>query len=206
MKLYSDLTGRRTAQVLADLFVFGWVCLWVYAGLAVRDATLALRAPGERLRETGQSLDDSMTSVGDLVQDVPFVGDQLQGPFYDAAGAGETMVSTGSDLVAAVERLAMLLGVVTAVVPVLIVVGIWGLLRARFVRRATAAQRFIDADADLDLFALRAMARQPMHRLARISEDPAGAWRRRDPVVVPALARLELRSSGLRPPAVNPGG
>lgn len=204
MKLYSDLTGRRTGQVLADLFVFGWVCVWVYAGRVVRDATLALRAPADRLRETGQSLDESMSSVGDSVQDVPLVGDELQEPFYQAAGAGEAMVRTGTDLATAVERLAMLLGLVTAVVPIVIVVGIWALLRLRFVRRASAAQRFIDADADLDLFALRAMARQPMHRLARISDDPAGAWRSRDPVVVPALAALELRASGLRPPPPDP--
>ena len=32
MKLYSDLTGRRTAQVLADLVVLFWVSFWVYAG------------------------------------------------------------------------------------------------------------------------------------------------------------------------------
>ena len=88
----------------------------------------------------------------------------------------------------------------TAVIPIVLVVGVWLLLRLRFVRRATAAQRFIDADADLDLFALRALARQPMHRLARVSDDPAGAWRAQDPDVVRALALLELRDSGLRPP------
>jgi hypothetical protein len=59
----------------------------------------------------------------------------------------------------------------------------------------------VDADADLDLFALRAMANQPLHVLARISSDPAGDWRRRDPAVVRALAAVELRSAGLRPPA-----
>ncbi len=84
--------------------------------------------------------------------------------------------------------------------PILLVVGIWLFVRIRFARRATAAQRFIDANEDLDLFALRAMARQPMHRLARISADPAGAWRAREPVTVRRLAELELRTSGLRPP------
>ena len=61
-------------------------------------------------------------------------------------------------------------------------------------------QRFIDESADLDLFALRALARQPMHLLARISPDPAGAWRRSDPGVVRELALLELRTVGLHPP------
>ena len=92
------------------------------------------------------------------------------------------------------------LGVLIAVIPVLLVLAVWLPARVRFARRAGAAQRFVDADADLDLFALRAMAGQPMHLLARISDDPAGAWRRGDPDVVRRLAVLELRSVGLRPP------
>jgi hypothetical protein len=73
-------------------------------------------------------------------------------------------------------------------------------VRWRFVREATAGARFIDAAEDLDLFALRALARQPMHVLARVSDDPAGAWRDRDPEVVTALAGLELRDAGLSMP------
>ena len=53
---------------------------------------------------------------------------------------------------------------------------------------------------DLDLFALRALAHQPLHRLARISDDPAGACRRGERATVVALARLELSEVGLRPP------
>jgi hypothetical protein len=44
------------------------------------------------------------------------------------------------------------------------------------------------------------MANQPMPRLAKVSDDPAGAWRRGDLDVIHALALLELRDSGLRPP------
>ena len=84
--------------------------------------------------------------------------------------------------------------------PILIVGATWFVLRLRFVRRASAAQQFIDAAPDLDLFALRAMANQPMPRLAKISDDPAGAWRRGELDVIHALALLELKDSGLRPP------
>ena len=77
----------------------------------------------------------------------------------------------------------------------------WLVLRGRFVRRASAAQRFIDNAADLDLFALRAMAGQPMRKLAAISSDPTGAWRRGDEATIRSLALLELRDTGLRPPA-----
>ena len=84
--------------------------------------------------------------------------------------------------------------------PILIVGATWLVLRLRFVRRASAAQRFIDAEPDLDLFALRAMANQPMPRLAKISDDPAGAWRRGDLDVIHALAGLELADGGCAHP------
>ena len=99
------------------------------------------------------------------------------------------------------ERLAFWLGLSVALIPVLIVAAFYLPVRLRFIREATAGRRFIDATADLDLFALRALARQPMHVLARVHDDPAGAWRASDPDVVAALADLELRECGLRPRA-----
>ena len=49
------------------------------------------------------------------------------------------------------------------------------------------------------------MSRQPLHRIARISDDPVGDWRAGDPEVIGALAALELRDTGLAPaPAGSP--
>ena len=88
----------------------------------------------------------------------------------------------------------------TAAIPILLVGAVWLWKRGEFTRRASAAQKFIDNAADLDLFALRAMASQPMHKLAAISSDPVGAWRNGDTQTIGALALLELRDYGLRPP------
>lgn len=200
MKLYADLTGRRTLQILSDVGVLAWVALWAWVGRAVHDATTRLAAPGYTLQGAGSGFRDQMGRAGQSVSDVPLVGDSLAEPFQRAGNAGTSIEQAGKDLVSAVDSLALLLGWVTALVPIVLVVFVWAVLRGRFIRRATAAQRFIDEAADLDLFALRAMARQPMSRLARVCDDPAGAWRRSDPEMIRALAVLELRDSGLRPP------
>jgi hypothetical protein len=200
MKMYADTTGRRTAQILADVAVLAWVALWSYLGRVVHDTTLQLLEPARRLEDAGSSFGSTMQDAGSSLRQLPLVGEGLQAPFRRAAATGTSIRDAGHELGVAVGHLATVLGLVTAVVPIVLVVGVWLLLRLRFVRRATAAQRFLDADADLDLFALRAMARQPMHRLARVSDDPAGAWRAQDPAVVRALALLELRDSGLQPP------
>lgn len=203
MKLYADLPGRRTMQILADVAMVAWVCLWAWVGRLVHDTTMELAAPGRKLQSAGTGFRDQMNSAGNAVNDVPLVGERIAGPFRTAGGAGTTIEQAGTDLVDSVTRLANLLGWVTALVPIIIVGLVWLLLRGRFVRRASAAQRFIDAAADLDLFALRAMALQPMRKIAAVSDDPTGAWRRGDPAVIRALALLELKDSGLRPPSTS---
>ena len=200
MKLYSDIPARRTVQVAADVGIVLWVVLWVRVAARVQDATMALAEPGRNLAGAGGSFRDTMAGAGDNVDDLPLLEDRIATPFRSAAGVGTEIERAGNDLVTAVERLSLVLALTTALVPILIVGLVWLVLRVRFVRRAGAAQRFIDAAPDLDLFALRAMANQPMPRLARVSDDPAGAWRRGDLEVIHALALLELRESGLRPP------
>ena len=200
MKLYSDIPGRRAVQVATDVGIVLWVVLWVRIAQRVYDATMALATPGRNLAGAGSSFRDTMSSAGDGVDNLPLLDDRVATPFRSAAGVGTEIEQAGTDLVSAVERVSLLLALTTAMVPILIVGATWLVLRWRFARRATAAQRFIDAEPDLDLFALRAMANQPMPRLAKVSDDPAGAWRRGDLDVIHALALLELKDSGLRPP------
>jgi hypothetical protein len=208
MKLYADSPVRRSLQVLGDLLILAWVVVWIRAALGVRDATLALTAPGEQMDEAGSGLAARLRDAGGAVGEVPLVGDEVRAPFDGAGGAAEQIAAAGRAQVAAVETLAFWLALAVGAIPILIGLGIHLGLRARFVREATAGQRYVDTAAGsvsdagdrLDLFALRALSRQPLHRLARISADPAGAWRRGDPEVVRSLALLELRDSGLSPP------
>jgi len=198
---YAQNPGRRTLQIVGDLLLVAWIYLWVRAGLAVRDATLALAEPGRRLDAGATDVAGSLTEAGAAAADVPLVGDDLQAPFVSAGDAAEAIAAAGRRQVEVVEDLALLLGVVVVAIPVLVIALVYLPLRVRFARRAGAARAFVDADADLSLFALRAMANQPMHRLARVSDDPVAAWRSGDTAVVRALATLELHDVGLRPPA-----
>lgn len=204
MKLYADLPGRRAAQVLSDLFVLAWAVLWVWLARKVYDATMLLAEPGRQLEGAGSGFRGKMNGAGDAVDNLPFVQNRLADPLRNVAGVGTSIEEAGRQLVDAVSRLAFALELVTALVPILLVTCVWLYFRGRFVVRAAAAQRLIDEDSDLDLFALRAMAHQPMRKLARVTPDPAGAWRRGDTAQIRELALLELRDSGLRPPRRYP--
>jgi hypothetical protein len=201
MKICADAPVRRSLQISGDVLLAIWVYLWVQTALVVRDATLSLAEPGEQISAAGGGLAEQLRDAGRTVGDVPLVGDEVRAPFDGAGGAADRIAAAGDAQVEAVQTLAFWLGLAVGAIPVLIALAVYLPLRWRFIREATAGSRFVDSTDDLDLFALRAMARQPLHRLARISDDPAGAWRRGEPEVVRDLAALELRDSGLAVPA-----
>jgi len=204
VKLYADLPARRARQVVGDVGMVVWVVASLLLARAVHRATLALAAPGRELEEAGRGLADRLRDAGSAVDGTPLIGEDLEAPFQGAGSAADKVAAAGVAQVAAVEQLAAWLAFAVGAIPVLLALVLYLPRRWRFVRTASAGQRFLDADEDLDLFALRALSRQPMHQLAAISDDPAGEWRRGDPAVVRRLAELELRSVGLRPPARSP--
>lgn len=200
MKLYADTPVRRTRQVAGDLLFVLWLVLWVYVAGVVHDATTELAGPGRQAERAAERLSGGLGDARDSLADVPLVGERVAAPFDLATDASDELAQASREQVRAVESLAFWLGLSIATMPTVLVAAFYLPGRVRFARRASAGQRFVDSADDLDLFALRALATQPMHVLARVSDDPAGAWRDRDPAVIARLAELELRSVGLRPP------
>ena len=201
MKLYAATPVHLLRQLLGDLLLLLWVAFWVWAGMTVHDVAMELAGPGRQVAESATGLSSAMSDAGGELGELPVVGEAARAPFDEAAAAADQLAEAGRDQVASVERLALLLGLAVAAIPILLAFLMHLPRRIEFVRRATAGARFVDADDDLDLFALRALAHQPLHVLARVSDDPAGAWRRGDRQVTDRLAELELRSAGLRLPS-----
>lgn len=199
MKLYADTSGRRTFQLVVDLMFVAWLVMWVWIGLVVHDGTLALAAPGRQTDESASAMAGQLRDAGGRLDDVPLIGDEVATPFDKAADASDGLAAAGRSSVAAVDKLALLLGLSIALIPILVVMAFYVPGRLRFIREATAGLTFIDSGHDLDLFALRALTNQPMRVLAKVSDDPAGDWRRRDPAIVRRLAELELKDVGLKP-------
>lgn len=200
MKLYADLPARRTLQVLGDVLLVVWLAVWVWLAVEVHRATERLAGPGRRVDESASDLAARLRDAGETVAGIPLVGDRASRPFDGAGSAADQLAAAGRAQVEAVHAMAFWLGLATALVPILLALAFYLPSRVRFVRRATAGRRFLDSAADLDLFALRALANQPLHVLARISDDPARAWREQDRLVVRRLAALELEDAGLVAP------
>lgn len=205
LKIYADTPSRKTRQIVSDVWFVLWCGLWVWVAIRLHDLIVPLGAPGEKLATTGDTLSQNMTEAGDAVDQVPFIGDQVREPFDRMSAAGQTLAEAGRGQQEVVEKLAIFLPLALAFLAIALLAVVWLPLRIRFASRATAAQRYLVAADDVDLFALRALARQPLTQLVAIDPDPAGAWRRGDPRVIRSLAALELRGEGLRIPGITDG-
>lgn len=197
MKLYAETAGLRARQLLGDLAVLAWTAAWVAAGLALYRLVERLAVPGARVEQAGTSFAGDVAEIQQKVGRLPVVGGQLQDPFGRLAGVGRTLAEAGVTQQEVVRQLALWLGVVVAAVPVIALLLVWLPRRVTWVREAGAASRLRLDGADLELFAIRAVANRPLRELHRVSPDPAGDLRAGN---FQALADLELRALGLRAP------
>jgi hypothetical protein len=195
---YAEVPARRVRQVTADAIagVALLICLWV--GHGVHDLAVKLAGPGRALEVAGADFAQRMTDAGSTVGGVPVMGDELESAFDQAGASGRAIETAGVEQQDAVGTFAITMAFVSGGIPALFVLAVWLPPRWRFARRAGHARRLRDMDIGLDLFAFRALARQPIAELARLRTDPAAGWRNQDLEVIEALAVLELRRLGLR--------
>jgi hypothetical protein len=188
VKLYAETAGLRARQVLGDLAVLAWTAAWVWAGVALYRLVERLAAPGARVERAGSDFAGDVAEIQQKVGRLPVVGDELRDPFGRLAGVGGTQQEV-------VHQLALWLGVVVAAVPIIALLLVWLPRRVTWIREAGAASRLRLDGADLELFALRAVANRSLRELYRVTPDPAGDLRTGE---FEALADLELRALGLR--------
>ena len=198
MKFYSDFPARRARQITVDVLAIAAIAAWVWLGSFVYQLIIDLRDFGVQMEEAGAGFRQTMTDLSTDLGNVPLIGTGIRAPFDGASDAGASLESAGQAQQVAVENMATGLGIGIAALPVLMILVIWLIPRVRFARRAGTTRSMVQAGANVDLLALRALATQKIARLSAVDADPMAAWRRGDATVVKALAALELKSSGVR--------
>jgi hypothetical protein len=198
VRIYADRPVVAVRQVLTDLLVVAWVWFWVRAAMRLYDLVEKLAVPGRKLEDAGGGIADNLADAGNRVDGVPAVGGALATPFDKAAEAARAIADAGRDQQQVVGDLALALSVALLVFPLGLILFGWLPLRIRWIRRASAAASLRAAPAGRDLLALRALATQPLRRLAALGPDVAESWRRGDDTAIDALATLELRGLGMR--------
>ena len=170
------LYADRPARVVRQLLSDVLVVVLVYASVRL-----------------GMAANDKVAALAGPGREAEATARQVDGRMQDAAGQ--------------VGDVARLTGFVLAGAPILLLLAVWLPLRLSWVVEASAATRLrLTGAAGAELLAVRAVASQPLRRLARVDPAVIAGWRAGDPGATEALAALELRSLGLlSPPPGRPG-
>jgi hypothetical protein len=200
MGIYAKRPAKMIGQLVGDGFVVLWAIGWAIVAIFVHRVIEVLATPARETARTAMRLAENFRQAAAEAAKVPVAGEQMRRPLDAAAGTLGNLIDSANDQVVSIERLALIVGWLVFLIPVATVVAFWLPRRIRFYRQAHASQVFLDSLADLDLFALRAMAAQPLYVLAEISDDPVQAWRSGDREVINKLAEIELRRNGLQLP------
>ena len=198
--MFYATTRKKVPQILSDLGLVLWCVLWGYLSSKVRQLILLFAVPAQDAQGSASDLAASMDSAASSMDGVPILGAVLSPPLNAFSDGLGSLVVTLQHYVRFVDVSSIVVATVVVVVPVAYYLWKWLPWRFTFVREATAGKKLLPAEASAELFALRAIAHAPMRELARITDDPMGAWRRGDEAVIRKLADLELRRDGLRLP------
>ncbi|RFZ69181.1 hypothetical protein DE4576_00815 [Mycobacterium marinum] len=195
---YSTRPLRLAIQVFSDITVAVWTTLWVFVGIAVHRAISAIAEAGHQIETGSQGVAGNLASAGHGAQHIPLVGDAVSKPIAAAADAALGIAEAGHNLDSTASWLAIVLALAVAATPILAVAMPWLFLRLRFFRRKWTVTALAATAAGQQLLALRALTNRPAAKLAAVSADPVGGWRREDPAIIRGLAALELRAAGVR--------
>ena len=198
MKIYAEKPFRFGRQVIADLVSVAWIALWIWVGTHLYDLIMKLAVPGQKLESAGGGLASNLADAQDKANGIPLVGDKLGTPLGKAAEAARSIADAGQTQQNVVHDLALTLSIAIGGLPILMAIVLWLLLRLRWIRAASAANRLRRRRGGVELLALRALTFAPLRRIATLPEDTATRWRDGDPGTIDSLAALELRRLGLR--------
>lgn len=194
---YATTPGRLLGQLFSDAVIVVWTAIWALVGVAVYDAISTIAEAGRQVESGTHSIAGNLASAGHGAQHIPVVGDAVSKPLTSASDAAVAIADAVHDLDTTAGWLSVLLAVAVVAPPILLAVAPWLFLRLRFFRRKWTVTALAATPAGEQLLALRALTNRPPRRLAAVSADPVGGWRREDPVTIRALAALELRSAGI---------
>jgi hypothetical protein len=199
MRFYPTLPTQRVRTVLRDLVVLLLLFLFAWLGLKVHNTVDQLAVLGTGVEDAGTEIQGGFDTAAEAVAGVPIVGGDLADGLHDAGRAsGGELAERGQEGRESVHRLANLLGLVTFLIPALLVLSLTLPDRISQIRGLTAAERVLGGPLDPDrrrLLAMRAAFSLPYGELVRYTRDPFGdlAAGRYDALIAAALEEAGLR-------------
>jgi hypothetical protein len=200
-RLYPASGPARRSTIGRDVVCLVLLAFFVWCGAKTYQAVERLTVFGNAVTDTGTSIQNGFGSAASAVSGVPVVGGSLSSALANAgSGTGGNLASLGQQGNEQVHRLAVLLGLVVALLPIVVLLVAVVPGRVRQVRSMTAAGSVLLGSTDPALrqvLAARAAFSLPYGVLLAYTKDPFGdlAAGRYD-----ALIAATYEDAGLAPP------
>jgi hypothetical protein len=190
---------RDVLAVLALVFL-AWLGRRVYR--LVDD----LRVVTEAVNGAGSSVQNGFGAAADAVSGTPVIGDDIAGALQSAgAASGGNVIELAVTGDTAIHRLALLLGLLTFLIPALILLLLYIPMRVGQTRRLRSSRLLFRDEYNPErrrILAMRAAMSLPADHLLKYSPDPIGDLVRGDH---DALVAALLAEAGLAPTALTSG-
>lgn len=154
LTFYAELPARRARQIAGDVLVLVWVAAWVLVGQQVHDRAKSAGEGAQKLETAGGDFSGSMGEAGSKLRKVPVIGEDIEEPFRKASAAGDHVAQAGTDIQLGADQLGQLLGLLTAALPICLVVALWARSRWRYAQRVKVA-RALEGYTGPDVEAIR---------------------------------------------------
>jgi hypothetical protein len=178
MRLYPDIPVRRANTAARDAATVVAIVFFAVVGLWVYHAVDSLQVLGHGVHDAGAAVQNGFDSAADEVDGVPLVGGSIAGGLRHAGEAtGGNVAEAGDRGARRVHRLAVLLGLLTFVLPVALLLSRVLPQRVRQVRVLNDAARVLATRGDPErrrLVAMRAAFALPYETLLAHTRDPLG--------------------------------
>ena len=212
MHIWSERPGSRAREIGADVVTLLWLTIWLTLGIRLYAFLANLANAGRLVREGGAGITSAGETIGSALEGLPLVGEGAASGVRGAlAGAGDPLITFGTDLERLLLVISALLGlllVATAVVPWLNRYLPWRLAKWRRLNAAATAirgprptsRKLILATEIETLLASRALHRLEYDELLEFTPDPFGDWLagRHERLAEAELDRVGLRATSAR--------
>ena len=154
MRIYPQLSGPRSSQILRDALVLLAVILFGVFAWWVRGAVMSLTAISSGFTDGAENAQDTWDSLGDSLGGIPLLGDELEKTVDGLAAATfGNAAQTGHTITTAVTLAANVLGFATFAAPAAVLLVLWLPRRIDRAQRWDAAHRVLSAVAVSPVFA-----------------------------------------------------
>jgi hypothetical protein len=175
---YPSEPRQRRSTAMRDVLTLLALVFLAWLGHRVFTLVDDLRTVTDAVNSAGTSVQEGFTTAANAVSGAPIIGDDIAGALESAGSAsGGSVIDLALTGDSAIHRLAVVLGLLTFVIPALILLLLYVPMRVGQTRRLRASRVLFRDEHDPErrrLLAMRAAMSLPADHLLKFSADPIG--------------------------------